>query len=110
MTRNLLNSGLTLFLAVAVSACAPSSPPATPIAQLPSPMNIVSPTPMSGSHQTSAPRATLTAAIPVTGHVMKPAEFPAKPESVIQDVTSSDDSAPYGDSYKINRFERPFQK
>jgi hypothetical protein len=46
-------------------------------------------------------------------HMMTPALFPSK-GIPIYDVSSQDTApekrAPYGDSYKINRFERPFQQ
>ena len=50
--------------------------------------------------------------IPVTGHLMTPAEIAPAPGKMIDDVESSgtgpEGRAPYGDSYKLNRFERPF--
>lgn len=59
---------------------------------------------------TSVP--SLTAVVPVTGHLIQPATDVPKPARVIDDVESSgtgpEGRAPYGDSYAINRFERPF--
>ena len=50
---------------------------------------------------------------PVILHTMTPSLFPST-GLLIYDVTSKDTAAekraPYGDSYKINRFERPFQQ
>jgi hypothetical protein len=55
-----------------------------------------------------------TQVIPVTGNLMKPAEVVPAPDKMIDDVESSgtgpEGRAPYGDSYKLNRFERPFLK
>src|SRR6266511_3218348 len=48
--------------------------------------------------------------IPVTGHSMKPADTAPAPGKVTYDVKSTVTAASYGDSYKINRFERPFLK
>jgi hypothetical protein len=46
------------------------------------------------------------------GHLMRPADVATAPRSLVVDVESSgtgaEGRAPYGDSYKINRFERPF--
>ena len=51
---------------------------------------------------------TVTTIIP---HLMKPSDL-VKPGKLVYDVQSQDTApekrAPYGDSYKINRFERPF--
>lgn len=50
--------------------------------------------------------------IPVTGPSMRPSEVVPAPIKMIDDVESSGTGpqrrAPYGDSYKLNRFERPF--
>ena len=55
-----------------------------------------------------------TALVPVTGHLMEPASEVPSPAKVIDDVESSgtgaEGRAPYGDSYAINRFERPFSQ
>lgn len=54
----------------------------------------------------------VTAVIPLTGHLMTPAENAPRPIKMVDDVESSgtgpEGRAPYGDSYKLNRFERPF--
>lgn len=54
----------------------------------------------------------VTEVIPVTGHAMTPAEIVPAPAKMVDDVESSgtgpEGRAPYGDSYKLNRFERPF--
>lgn len=53
-----------------------------------------------------------TALVPVTGHLMEPSSDVPAPTKLIDDVESSgtgaEGRAPYGDSYPINRFERPF--
>ena len=48
--------------------------------------------------------------IPITGHSMQPADAIPAPGKVTYDVKSTGKAASYGDSYKINRFERPFLK
>ncbi len=51
-------------------------------------------------------------ALPVVDHLMEPNDVAPKAGEPIYDVDSSgtgpEKRAPYGDSYKINRFERPF--
>jgi hypothetical protein len=49
-----------------------------------------------------------TEVIPITGHLMKPADLAPISGNLIYDVTSSGNTAPYGDIYKLNRLERPF--
>ena len=60
------------------------------------------------------PSQDTTAIIPITSHLMQPAENAPGPEKMIDDTDSSgtgpEKRAPYGDSYKLNRFERPFLK
>lgn len=52
--------------------------------------------------------------LPLIDHIVQPNEIASPPGNLIADVESSgtaaEKRAPYGDSYKINRFERPFQK
>lgn len=70
--------------------------------------------PSAESTETSVPASTLatTQDIPITGRLMIPAEAVPAPAKMIDDVESSGTGpqgrAPYGDSYKLNRFERPF--
>lgn len=60
----------------------------------------------------STPEPAVTDSIPVTGHLMTPAAIVPTPGKMVDDVESSgtgpEGRAPYGDSYKLNRFERPF--
>jgi hypothetical protein len=49
-----------------------------------------------------------TEVVPVTGHLIKPSDAVPGPVKTMEDVLSSATGAPYGDSYKLNRFERPF--
>lgn len=55
---------------------------------------------------------TATELIPVTSHLMRPGDTVPAPRKLIDDAESSgtgpEGRAPYGDSYKLNRFERPF--
>ncbi len=61
--------------------------------------------------ENSTPAPEVTSGIPITSN-MKPADTAPEPEELIYDVESSgtghEGRAPYGDSYKLNRFERPF--
>lgn len=97
-----------IFVLVAVACNLPSSQPAaapTPTsAFLPAPPLVVeSPT------ATSVP-ATAT---PAVMHIRLPSDSPPAGK-LVYDVDSADTApekrAPYGDSYKINRLERPFQQ
>lgn len=104
-----------LFISIALlmtlgMACTPS--PAHESAS--SPSGNVSSSSRNASTETSVPATTLvvTEVIPLTGHLMTPAEVVPTPAKMIDDVESSgtgpEGRAPYGDSYKLNRFERPF--
>src|SRR5215208_7442510 len=108
MNRNLLNSGLILFLVMGATACAPLPAPTATAAQPDLATDIVSPTALSEPSETSAPDSTATTMIPVTGHLMEPGTLVSG--KLVSDVKSSGTSASFGDSYKINRFERPFLK
>ena len=74
--------------------------------------SVPSPEPMLANSATLEPE--VTAMIPLTGHAMRPAEIAPTPAKMVDDVESSgtgpEGRAPYGDSYKINRFERPFMQ
>jgi len=103
---------LSAFLALVVAALACNVPGPTPAA---TPMVIVvtatgqppAPPPLE-TFTAPAPASTLP---PVITHILYPAEA-QPPESTFVDVdslgTAPEHRAPYGDSYKINRFERPF--
>ncbi len=110
MNRNMINSGWILLVMMAGTACAPSPPLATPPAQSDSSTSFVSPTPLIQATVTSAPAPTVTVIIPLTGHSMQPADSVPVPRKLLYDVASSGKAANSGDSYKINRFERPFLK
>ena len=59
-----------------------------------------------------APESTATTGAPVTHAITPPDSVPSGtlvPDVVSQD-TAAEQRAPYGDSYDINRFERPFLK
>jgi hypothetical protein len=95
-------------------ACTPSSLSSrTPFPVSPSIVPSPSPNePVENSTPTSMPSATAT--IPVTTHLMRPADVVPVPGKWIDDVESSETGpegrTPTGDSYKRNRFERPFLK
>jgi hypothetical protein len=46
--------------------------------------------------------------VPAAGPAMKPADVPPPPAVLVYDAKSARKDAPYGDSYDINRLERPF--
>jgi hypothetical protein len=85
---------LIITLGIACSSLSPSSEPTA------SPTHAASATPL--------PTETLL----ITQHLLTPAEILPAPRTMIEDVESSgtgpEGRAPYGDSYKLNRFERPF--
>ena len=110
MKRNTINSGLLLFLIVGVTACAFSPSLATAPAQSDSTNDFVSPTPLVQATETSAPMTSVTKAIPVSGHTMEPVQMALPSGKLVYDVRSSGNAAPYGDTYKLNRLERPFSK
>jgi hypothetical protein len=96
-------------LAINVS-CTPQSLTSPPALQPTFSTDFVSSMPLSEATETFTPEPTATEVIPVTGgHFMKPADVAPVPGKLIYDVESSGAAAPYGDLYKINRFERPFQ-
>ena len=103
-------SGLMLLIMMGVTACFPAPPSTMPAAQSDSSTNFVSPTRHIRAAETSAPEPTLTAQIPVTGHSIQPADVAPAPGKLVYDVASSAIAAPYGDTYKLNRLERPFLK
>lgn len=107
MDRTFVRSGLALLVAIlGVTACAPI----VPATQSSAPEASATVVPVSASLTEPGESATpaITADIPVTGHLMNPGTpITGRP---VTDVTSSGTSAPFGDSYKINRFERPFLK
>lgn len=96
-------------LAISVS-CTPQSITSTsavqPISSTAIGSATLTPTTRATQESTAAP--TVTEVIPVTGHLMKPADLVPGSGKLIHDVTSSGNAAPYGDTYKLNRLERPF--
>jgi len=117
MNRRTVGSILPAFMIMlmAVLACtigkaAPGSqPPATPIPPTPQAVEIkISPT-AAEEEPTLAP---FTPTPPVA-HQMTPAAEAVIGQMIYDvesDVTASDKRAPYGDSYNINRLERPFRQ
>lgn len=110
---------LTLGAACAPSALANNSTPQAPPTTAPSsPLQVTtsSPIPQEGATESQVPTSepAVTEIIPVTSHLMEPAETVPAPTNLIFDVESSgtgvEGRAPYGDSYKLNRFERPFSQ
>ncbi|HSL29358.1 MAG TPA: hypothetical protein VK900_09185 [Anaerolineales bacterium] len=114
MARSLLFS-LSLLLILGASACSPVPEPtatealSVPTSEPASPTSPVEDTPTVET-EPSPTEAASTEAIPVTGHLMTPADVIPERVALTYDVESGGTSAPYGDSYRINRFERPFEQ
>ena len=91
-------------------ACTPLSPASESTAVSTGIVSSSSNEPTERAASTSIPET--AEGIPVTGPSMRPAEVVKAPIKMIDDVESSGTGpqrrAPYGDSYKLNRFERPF--
>lgn len=89
----------------------PTTAPSTPLVQ-----TTESPIPQEATTESQVPTSgpAVTEIIPVTNHLMEPADNTPAPTKWIIDVESSgtgpEGRAPYGDSYKLNRFERPFSQ
>lgn len=98
----------TLALSAACASPAPTNDP--------SPQGSVgsSSLPAEGPTEATIPTSepAVTEGVPVTGHLVTPAPIVPTPGKMVDDVESSgtgpEGRAPYGDSYKLNRFERPF--
>jgi hypothetical protein len=109
---------LYLYIAFAMVlgvACKPQSFASEPAPQASSSIITPSSSPdeaTENSTPSSAPA--VTEMIPITSHLMKPPDIAPTPRKMVDDVESSgtgpEGRAPYGDSYKLNRFERPFLK
>ena len=109
MNRTKGISGLVLFILTGVSACAPlPQATATETKEATALTEPISPSATGVPTRTSAPGPTLTEVIPVTGPRMTPPDTVLQTEKPVSDVESSTSGAPYGDSYRSNRFERPF--
>ncbi|MDQ2692027.1 MAG: hypothetical protein M3Y68_08365 [Chloroflexota bacterium] len=106
---------LSLLLILGASACSPVPEPtvteaaAVPTSEPASPTSPGEDTPTAET-EPSPTEAANTEAIPVTGHLMTPADVIPQRVALTYDVESAGTSAPYGDSYRINRFERPFEQ
>jgi hypothetical protein len=114
MKRSMISRLVLLFILV-TGACAPVPEPTATEAQSAPNTEAAPATSTSEDTATSEPEPTdtepaVTKAIPVTGHLLTPAEDPPPFEKLAYDVESGGRSAPYGDSYRINRFERPFRQ
>lgn len=107
--RLAMPAALVVIASLACSLVTSASPSAPSINQPPpnAPQNSSSAEPAATG---SAPQSTGTPGAPVT-HAMTPADSVPSgtqiPDVVSQD-TAAEKRAPYGDSYDINRFERPF--
>ncbi len=112
MNRNLVNAALMLLtpIVMGVTACTSTIPSTATTAE--SDFSTGFPpgeaTPLKEASEDSVQESSSTKVIPVTGHLMSPGT--AIRGRLIPDVVSFGTSAFSGDSYKINRFERPFLK
>lgn len=108
MQLKTIKSGLSiLILIVGVTACA--TPPSVGQSSGFSDHS-ASATPVTEASEPPVPTATRVEVIAVTGHSMQPAEKAPRPGTLVYDVVSSGNAAPYGDTYRLNRLERPFLK
>jgi hypothetical protein len=98
-THKILTASMTLFVAVSFACISPTVAVEAPTENVPT--WVVLPT-------LTATKAIATEVVPVTGHLMKPSVAVPGSVKTMEDVVSSESGAPYGDSYKLNRFERPF--
>lgn len=108
MSKRLVGIILLVLVVITISACQP----ATPIyIELPTKAVTATASPPPTDTETAvSPTSTVgkTDGVPVTGPAMKPAVIMPLPTSLIYDVKSARHAAPYGDSYDLNRLERPF--
>jgi len=96
-------AGLTLVLSILACNLETSAAPAVPPPPAKATARIVP--------QAEPPTVAVSTATPTVTHVMLPAEVPASGKLVYDTdtrPTGSEGRAPYGDSYQINRLERPF--
>ena len=103
-TQKFLTASMVLFLAVSFACVSPTvavDVPTKNVSTQDTPTLVVLPT-------LTATDVTATEVVPATGHLMKPSDAVPGPIKTMDDVVSSATGAPYGDSYKLNRFERPF--
>ncbi len=102
---------LMTILACNIGQARPSASTATPVP--PSPLVQVEPSFTAAVVVEDSPTEVVITPTPPVAHVMKPAAL-AVTGSTVYDVesqgTAPEMRAPYGDSYDINRFERPFQQ
>ena len=107
---------LLLLFVTAATACSPSlSPPAAetePASTIEAASTVPAietvPIPVETDPPASELEPTLTETIPVSGPQMVPPDDIPPLTERIYDVESAGNAAPYGDSYRINRLERPF--
>src|SRR5574338_1265386 len=107
MKRRLTVFFFFVFIVILVSSCQPA---ATPI-YIPLPTATITSTPLpTPTAWTSMLTFVSTPVAPVVTHVIKPSDLPPLPATLVYDVRSARKAAPYGDSYDLNRLERPFQQ
>ena len=107
-----MNKRLTGFLGIILifgilTSC--NTPPATPILiEVPTRTSVPTTPTVTPVVAVISVAPQTTQAIPVTGHLMRPADAVPPRGNLVYDVQSSRKAAPYGDSYNISLFERPF--
>ena len=106
-TLLLLSTAILISLACNLPFFAASVPTTTPVPPMPPPL------PTETATMPPAPTEILPTNTPEIIHTMTPAS-PASIGAIVYDVFSKDTApekrAPYGDSYQINRLERPFKQ
>lgn len=105
---------ILLFILVFTLACsALSSSTDTSVSTEPV-SSIPLPSPLSTDSETSVEPVPGSTRVPEVTHLMIPSEVLPAPGKQVEDVysfeTATEKRAPYGDSYKLNRFERPFMQ
>jgi hypothetical protein len=108
MNRQFIGFLFSVMLLLASSACAPATPVnADYVGYTPLPTDTATPLPT--ATVTVTPVHAPSAEIPLTAHAMKPSDVPPLAALHVYDVQSAGRKrAPYGDSYDLNRFERPY--
>jgi hypothetical protein len=113
MYRRFFGFLIPAILLIQSSACAPVAP-ANPALMSSTGTAAALPTATATAQPTETALAdtsvsTPPAVLPVTGHLKKPSNDPPPADHIVYDVRSAGKKrAPYGDSYDINRLERPF--
>ena len=113
MIKNKLFYLISTIILVFSYACSSSSVTSIPEEQIPStPVSSAVPSESIEFIITAVPTTGDASTVPTVAHIMIPADTLPVPGNWVGDVdlsgTGTEKRAPYGDLYKLNRFERPF--